>query len=93
MFLALLEDFLKRVGDKMKKFLGALNGFRKLFICILVVILATAFLISGHLDGKMYTSIMTITVPSYFAGNIGEHLTSSVKDFLKGKLKKDEQKS
>jgi hypothetical protein len=70
------------------KLLGFLNGFRKLTICLIVIFISVAFLISGHIDGKMFTSIMTITIPSYFAGNIGEHLSNTVKDFIKEKFKK-----
>lgn len=71
----------------MKNFLGFLNGFRKLFICIVVVILSTVFLVTKDITGAEWVSVMTVTVPSYFAGNIGEHLTNTVKDFLAKKIK------
>lgn len=71
----------------MSDFLKFLNGFRKLTICIIAMALATAFLLSGHLTGEQYTSMLTVTIPSYFAGNVGEHLTETVKDWLKDKAK------
>ena len=65
--------------------LSFLNGFRKLVICMIVLVLATVFVCTGHITGEQFASIMTVTVPSYFAGNIGEHLTSSVKEWLQKK--------
>lgn len=65
--------------------LSFLNGFRKLVICVFVLGLATLFLVTGHLDGAMYTNVLTITVPAYFAGNIGEHLTGTVKSWLENR--------
>ena len=74
--------------SKLKEFISFLNGFRKLSICVLVVTLATVFLITHHITGEIYGKIMTITVPSYFAGNIGEHLTDSIKQWVAKKAKK-----
>lgn len=71
----------------MKTFFSYLNGFRKLFICTFIVILATIFLVSGHIDGAMYTKIMTVTPPAYFAGNVGEHTVDAIKEFIKEKYK------
>lgn len=61
-----------------------LNGFRKLSICLLVLILSTIFLVTHHITGEQYTSVLTVTVPAYFAGNIGEHLVDSVKEWIRG---------
>ena len=72
----------------LKNFLNFLNGFRKLFICVIVLLLATTFVITGHLTGGEYAQVLTITVPAYFAGNVGEHLTETVKDWLIKKVKK-----
>jgi len=71
----------------MKTFFSYLNGFRKLFICTLIVILSTTFLLTGHIDGAMFTEIMTVTPPAYFAGNVGEHAIEAVKTFIKEKYK------
>ena len=71
----------------MNKFLGFLNGFRKLTVCFVVLLLSTIFLVTKDISGAEWVSVITITVPSYFAGNIGEHLTNTVKDFLAKKIK------
>ena len=74
-----------KMAQWLRNLLGFLNGFRKLVICVLVLLLATVFLLTGHLDGALYTQVLTVTVPSYFAGNIGEHITNTVKDWLTSK--------
>lgn len=63
-------------------FFAFLNGFRKLTICMVVIVVAVAFTISGHINGDQLTNVLTVTVPAYFAGNIGEHLTESVKEYI-----------
>lgn len=70
-------------------FLNFLNGFRKLTICVLVLTIAVALTLSGYIDGSQLTSVLTITVPAYFAGNIGEHLVESVNNFIKSKFNKE----
>lgn len=72
----------------LKHFFNFLNGFRKLFICVTVLLLATIFVITGHITGGEYTQVLIITVPAYFAGNVGEHLTETIKDWLVKKVKK-----
>lgn len=69
-------------------FFAFLNGFRKLTICMIVIVVAVAFRISEHIDGTQLTQVLTVTVPAYFAGNIGEHLTDSVKEYIKKKFEK-----
>lgn len=71
--------------SRLRDFISFLNGFRKLTICFLVIISATALLLTKYITSDNYTAIMTITVPAYFAGNVGEHLTSVVKDWIKSK--------
>lgn len=70
--------------------LSFLNGFRKLVICLITLTLATVALYVGFIDGPTYGSVLTVTVPSYFAGNIGEHLTSSVAQWLKEKARHEQ---
>lgn len=72
----------------LKNVIGFLNGFRKLTICIIVILVASVFLITGHMDGAQFTSIITVTIPSYYAGNVGEHATDAFKTWLNEKLKK-----
>ncbi len=70
-----------------KKLVGLLNGFRKLTICFLVVFVSTSLLIAGYITDGIFGNIMTIVVPSYFAGNVGEHLTNNVSEWFKDKSK------
>lgn len=69
-------------------FFAFLNGFRKLFVCMVVVTISVIFTITGHLTGDQITKVLTITVPAYFAGNVGEHITNSVKEYIEKKFKK-----
>ena len=71
-----------------KNVLNFLNGFRKLTICLLVIIIAVSLVLSGYIDGKMFTDLVKGVVTAYFAGNVGEHLTNTVKDFVKERFKK-----
>jgi len=66
----------------LRDLLSFLNGFRKLVICILALILGTIAVYTRFIDGPTYGKVLTITVPAYFAGNIGEHLTNSIKEWL-----------
>jgi len=71
---------------------GFLVGFRKFFFGILVVLLLTGFLISGHIDGKTYgTSVTSITV-GFFSTNLGEHIINTAKEWVKGTLTKNKDK-
>ena len=74
----------------LRDFINFLNGFRKLTICVVVLVLAAVFLISGHINGDQFASVLTITVPSYFAGNIGEHLTETAKQWLQSKVESND---
>jgi hypothetical protein len=74
-------------------FIAFLNGFRKLTICMVVITLSSAFTISGHISGDHLTTILTITIPAYFAGNVGEHVTESIKEFLNTKTGKNGKES
>jgi hypothetical protein len=65
-----------------------LNGFRKLTICLLVVIVTSIFTVLGYITGDNLVTIFNVVVPSYFAGNVGEHITDGIKEFIQKKLEK-----
>lgn len=65
-----------------------LNGFRKLTICLLVVVISSIFTTLGYLTGDNLVSILNAVIPSYFAGNVGEHITEGIKEFIQKKLEK-----
>lgn len=77
----------KQMSSTLRCLLNFLNGFRKLTICVLTLALATTFLVTGHITGEIYGNVLTITVPAYFAGNIGEHMIDVAKTWIDNKTK------
>jgi hypothetical protein len=54
----------------------------------LVVIISSIFTVLGYITGDNLVTIFNIVVPSYFAGNVGEHITDGIKEFIQKKLEK-----
>ena len=60
-----------------------LNGFRKLTIILLVLIITTVMLIFGFIDGLAYATILSAAVPSYMAGNVAEWVVREAATWIK----------
>lgn len=65
--------------------LNWLVGFRKFTIVVLAIILATTFLLTGHIPGSDYVKALGVIVSAFCATNIGEHLVSTAKEWIKQK--------
>jgi hypothetical protein len=51
---------------------------RKLWFAWSIFITLTVFLSCGSISNESYVSIMTILIPAYIIGNVGEHYSNSV---------------
>jgi len=60
-----------------------LFGFRKFFIVLLAICLATIFLLTHHLDGKTFGDVLKGVVVAFVTANVGEHITKLLKDVFK----------
>lgn len=69
-------------------FLGALNGFRKWSIMILLMTFGIIFLISGHLRGNEFVDLLRFTAVAFFSFNGIEHLGKAVVAWLDKRKKK-----
>jgi len=67
---------------RLRKVIEFLNGFRKLTIISLVILISTGLLALGLINGEMFAKIMVGTIPSYMAANVGEHVSKNVKDWI-----------
>ena len=58
-------------------------GFRKLFVTLLAIVLATIFLLTHHIDGKTFGDIVKGCVVAFAASNTGEWVMKTMKDIFK----------
>lgn len=54
--------------------LSWLEGYRKLFVAILVVFLSLALLLTGVLSGDQFVEIIKFVIPSFMAANLAEYI-------------------
>jgi hypothetical protein len=67
--------------------LKGLNGFRKLFMMFLVLVVASSFLATGYITGSEFVDLLKIVTPAYFAANASEHVTNQIHGWLSEKKK------
>lgn len=66
-----------------KDFIGFLNGFRKWTIMASVLVIGSVFLIKKYLTGAEFVSLIVPCTIAFFGINGIEHMTSTIKDWLK----------
>ena len=66
-----------------------LVGFRKFFIMVLFLSVMVLFRLFDLIDGKQFADNLQIAVVAFFGTNIGEHLLNLGKEWVKGRLEKD----
>lgn len=59
-----------------------LTGFRKFTFGLIAIILATIFLITHHIDGKVYGDVLKNIAVAFMGTNIAEHLIEFGKKYL-----------
>lgn len=69
--------------SRIRNIIEFLNGFRKLTIIVLVLIIATAMLVLHFIDSETYGKILVAAVPAYMAGNVGEWAVKGIGDWVK----------
>lgn len=73
--------------ERAKDFLSILNGFRKLTVILLLLIVGITFRLVDLLSGKEFVELLSGTTIAYMTFNGMEHLTGAIKDWLKKKVK------
>jgi ABC-type amino acid transport system permease subunit len=68
--------------------LSFLNGFRKLTVMLLLIIIGVAFRLSNHLNGAEFVDLLKHTAIAYMSFNGLEHMTNAAKEFIERKYKK-----
>ena len=71
------------------KFFGLLNGFRKLSIMATLVIVAIVFRVLDYINGAEFVDLLKGTAIAFFSMNGIEHLTKTVKEWVKNKITKE----
>ena len=59
-----------------------LIGFRKFTLTLLAVVLLTTFLLTGHIDGKSYSTALSSMIVAFASSNIGEHIINLGKEYF-----------
>jgi len=70
-----------------------LLGFRKLTVMLLFLITMILFRIFNYIDGAQFAENLQLAVVAFFGANIGEHLLNLGKEFIKSKLKDNNDNS
>lgn len=72
----------------MREFIGLLNGFRKFTIMLLVIVVGIIFRLIDFVNGEEFVNLVQGTVIAYMAGNGIEHMTQTIKEWVKNKASK-----
>lgn len=67
------------VIDKIRK---ALTGFRKFSIMVSIIVIGVWFRLSGLIDGGNFVDLIKTTGAAFFAANLIEHVTDTIKKKL-----------
>lgn len=65
--------------DKIRK---ALTGFRKFSIMVSIIVIGVWFRLSGLIDGGNFVDLIKTTGAAFFAANLIEHVTDTIKKKL-----------
>ena len=76
--------------SKLKHIISFLDGFRKLSIMLLIIVITTTLLVLSFINGDIYARILVVAIPSYFASNVGEHATNRIKEWIEVLKRKKE---
>lgn len=70
---------------KLREFLEFLNGFRKFTMMAAILAVAIVFRVFGFVDGAEWVDLIKVTGVAFFGTNAAEHMTNTVKEWLKTK--------
>jgi len=65
----------------MKRFLNGLNGFRKLSMGIIFVLVATILLVMGYVPSDDWMKNVSAVVIAFMSTNLGEHIVAVAKEW------------
>ena len=73
------------MNQRLREFIGLLNGFRKFTIILLVLITGIVFRSIDFVNGAEFVDLLKGSVVAYMAFNGVEHLTKTVTEWVKKK--------
>jgi hypothetical protein len=68
-------------------FLSLFVGLRKTIAWFSLILIGIIFRVRGYIDGGQFVDLAKNTFLGFVAGNMSEHITSTVKEFLNSKGK------
>lgn len=72
------------MSERLKNAISFLNGFRKLTIIAVLILVGVIFRVTGHLTGMEMVELLRYTVVAFMAGNTVEHIGKAVQEWVKG---------
>jgi len=75
---------------KVAELINVIFGFRKFLALLALYVLGVIFRIRNLIDGGQFVDLLKNTTISFFAANGLEHITTTVKEFINSKGKKEE---
>jgi len=76
------------IRERIRELLLVVNGFRKLTLMAVLVIVGVVFRVLDYISGAELVELLKNTTVAYMAGNGIEHMTNAVKEWLKKKVEK-----
>lgn len=72
------------LSERARNAIAFLNGFRKLTVIAVLILVGVIFRLSGHLTGTEMVELLRYTVVAFMAGNTVEHIGKAVTEWVKG---------
>jgi hypothetical protein len=72
------------MSEKIAEWLDAIQGFRKMIIMLLLVIVGVVFRIENLITGTDFVNLLQGTTVAFMASNSVEHIGSTIKEWIKG---------
>lgn len=79
------------MGDKISEFFNIFVGLRKTIAWFSLIAIAVIFRLKGYINGAQFVDLSKGTFLGFVAGNMSEHVATTVKEFLNSKGQKVKQ--
>jgi len=67
----------------LNKIKEALTGFRKFLIILIIITIGISFRLCNLINGSEMVELLKVTGASFFAANLVEHVTNTIKERMK----------
>ena len=71
--------------QKMAEFINLMFGFRKTLLVLILYIVGIIFRLRGLIDGAQMVDLFKSITVGFFSANMGEHITSTIKEYVTSK--------